>query len=126
MMAAEKHISMFGIALGCSVSVTIAATCLLGAQGGAALVAVFVILHGAGYGVTNITRTLITANFLGHQRFGVVSGMLAVTFMLGFAISPTLAAMIWEFGGYDLVIELAILTAIIGLCALIMSDKMEK
>jgi hypothetical protein len=52
--------------------------------------------------------------------------MLAVTFMLGFAISPTLAAMIWEFGGYDLVIELAILTAIIGLCALIMSDKMEK
>jgi hypothetical protein len=52
--------------------------------------------------------------------------MLAVTFMLGFAISPTLAAMIWKFGGYDLVIELAILSAIIGLCALIMSDKMEK
>ena len=71
-MAAEKHVSMFGIALGCSVSVTIAATCLLGAQGGAALVAVFVILHGAGYGVTSITRTLITANFLGHQRFGVI------------------------------------------------------
>jgi hypothetical protein len=52
--------------------------------------------------------------------------MLAVPFMLGFAISPTLAAMIWEFGGYDLVIEIAILTAIIGLCALIMSDKMAK
>jgi|TARA_B110000483_G_C18018910_1_gene474192 hypothetical protein len=52
--------------------------------------------------------------------------MLAVTFMLGFAISPTLAAMIWKFGGYNLVIELAILSAIIGLCALIMSDKMEK
>lgn len=69
---------------------------------------------------------LITANVLVHQRFGVVSGMLAVTFMLGFAISPTLAAMVWEFGGYDLVIELAILTAIIGLCAPIMSDKMEK
>ena len=94
MMVAEKHVSMFSIALGCSVSVTIAATCLLGAQGGAALVVVFVILHGAGYGVTSITRTLITANFLGHQRFGVVSGMLAVTFMLGFTISPTLAAMI--------------------------------
>ena len=112
---------MFSIALGCSVSVTIAATCLLGAQGGAALVVVFVILHGAGYGVTSITRPLITANVL-----VLVSGMLAVPFMLGFAISPTLAAMIWKFGGYDLVIELAILSAIIGLCALIMSDKMEK
>ena len=64
MMVAEKHVSMFSIALGCSVSVTIAATCLLGAQGGAALVAVFVILHGAGYGVTSITRPLITANVL--------------------------------------------------------------
>ncbi len=40
MMVAEKHVSMFSIALGCSVSVTIAATCLLGAQGGAALVVV--------------------------------------------------------------------------------------
>jgi hypothetical protein len=64
MMLAEKHVSMFSIALGCSVSVTIAATCLLGAQGGAALVVVFVILHGAGYGVTSITRPLITANVL--------------------------------------------------------------
>ena len=69
MMAAEKHISMFGIALGCSVSVTIAATCLLGAQGGAAIVAIFVILHGAGYGVTSITRSLITANFFGLPTF---------------------------------------------------------
>ena len=112
---------MFGIALGCSVSVTIAATCLSVAQGGAALVVVFVILHGAGYGVTSITRPPHH-----RQRFGAVSGMLAVTFMLGFAISPTLVAMIWKFGGYDLVIELAILSAIIGLCALIMSDKMEK
>ena len=59
------------------------------------------ILHGAEYGVTSITRPLITANFLGRQRLGVVSGMLAVTFMLGFVISPTLAAMIWEFGDYD-------------------------
>ena len=64
MMVAEKHVSMFSIALGCSVSVTITATFLLGAQGGAALVVVFVILHGAGYGVTSITRPLITANVL--------------------------------------------------------------
>lgn len=126
MMMAEKHVSIFCVALGCSVSVTIAAACLLGTQGSAALVVVFVILHGAGYGVTSITRPVITANFLGRQSFGVVSGMLALPFMLGFAISPTLAAMIWEFGGYDLVIELAILTAIIGLCALIMSGEMAK
>ena len=47
MMTAKKHVSIFGIALGYSVSVTIAAACLLGAQGGTALVVVFVILHGA-------------------------------------------------------------------------------
>ena len=121
MMVAEKHVSMFSIALGCSVSVTIAATCLLGAQGGCRTSCCF-----CDFAWGRIWRHQYHSPPHHRQRFGAVSGMLAVTFMLGFAISPTLAAMIWEFGGYDLVIELAILSAIIGLCALIMSDKMEK
>ena len=123
MLTVENKISMFVIALACSVSVAIAATCLLGAEGASGLIVVFVILHGAGYGVTSITRPVITADFLGRQNFGAISGMLAVPFMLAIAISPTLAAIVWEYGGYDLVIKLAILAALIGLFALIVAGK---
>lgn len=126
MFTVEKQVSMFAIALVCSVSVAIAASSLLGAKEAFGLIVVFVILHGAGYGVTSITRPVITADFLGRQNFGVISGMLAVPFMLGIAISPTLAAIMWEYGGYDLVIKLAILIVLIGLFALIMAGKSAK
>lgn len=113
MMAAERHVSMFGIAVACFVTMGLAAACLLGAGNITGLVITFVILHGAGYGTTSIMRPVITAEFLGKNNFGVVSGMLAVPFMLGFAIAPTLAALIWGTGGYDLVLQVAL--AIIGL-----------
>ena len=126
MMAAEKYVSMFAIAIGCFVAVGLAAASLLGAKGVTSLIVIFVILHGAGYGVTSITRPVITAEFLGRQNFGAVSGLLAVPFMFGFAVSPSLAAMIWEIGGYDLVIQFAILTAFVGLSALLMAGRMAK
>ena len=94
MLTVDKHVSMFAIALVCSISVAIAASCLLGAKEASGLIVIFVILHGAGYGVTSITRPVITADFLGRKNFGAISGMLAVPFMLGIAISPTLAAII--------------------------------
>ena len=36
----------------------------------------FVILHGAGYGVTSITHPVVTAEYLGHQGFGTISGVM--------------------------------------------------
>jgi predicted MFS family arabinose efflux permease len=104
----------------------LAASSLSGAKGAPGLIVVFVILHEAGYGVTSITRLLINADFLGCKDFDTISGTLAVPFMLGIAISPTLDAIVWEYGGYDLVIKLAILAALIGLFALIVAGKSAK
>ncbi|NQV98921.1 MAG: MFS transporter [Rhodospirillales bacterium] len=126
MMAAERHVSMFTIAIGCFLTIGLAAACLLGSNGITGLVVAFVILHGAGYGVTSIMRPVITAEFLGKQNFGAVSGMLAVPFMLGFAIAPTLAALIWKSGGYDLVLQLAMLVAAFGAVALVCAGRLVK
>jgi len=126
MMAAERHVSMSAIAIGCFLAMGAAAISLLGASGIAVLVITFVILHGAGYGVTSIMRPVITAEFMGKQNFGAVSGLLALPFMLGFAISPTLAAFIWKAGGYDLVLQFAIAITALGLAAFILAGKLAR
>jgi len=123
MMAAERHASIFGIAIGCFLAITAAAVCLLFAGGSVGMIAAFVILHGAGYGVTSIVRPVITAEFLGRQSFGVISGMIALPFMFGYAVAPTLAALAWETGGYDLVIGLAIAITILGVIAFLAAKR---
>lgn len=114
MMAAERYVSIVGITVGCFLAMAGAATCLLFAGGSVGLIAAFVILHGAGYGVTSIVRPVVTAEFLGRQGFGVISGMIALPFMFGYAAAPTLTALTWEVGGYDLVIGLAIAITVFG------------
>jgi MFS family permease len=126
MMAAERHVSMFTIAIGCFVSIGLAAGLLLGSNGANGLVIAFVVLQGAGYGVTSIVRPVITAEFLGKQNFGAVSGTMAVPIMFGFAIAPTLAALIWKTGGYDLVLQLAMGVAVCGLILMLWAGKMAR
>ena len=123
MIMAERKVSIYGIAIGCYLSIATAAGVLLGANGMLPLIFTFVILQGAGYGVTSIVRPVITAELLGRENFGVISGMLAVPFMLGYAAAPTVAAVIWSFGGYDMVITLAMVISGIGLIALLTARR---
>jgi MFS family permease len=87
------------------------------------LVGVFVMLHGAGYGTASIVRPVLTAEVLGRRRFGAIAGMLAIPFMGGFAIGPTVAALVWEAGGYDLVIGLAVAAVMAGLGAVVAAAR---
>ncbi len=68
-----------------------------------ALLLPFVVLQGAGNGVTSISRPVLTAECLGHADFGAISGAIAVLFLLMMAAAPSLASLLWEAGGYDLV-----------------------
>ncbi len=121
MMAAERRVSIFGIAISCFLIMAITAGILLYSEGALPLIFTFVILYGAAYGVTSIVRPVITADVFGRDNFGTVSGMLALPFMFGAALSPTIAALIWSIGGYDLVITVAIAMALLGLTALLMA-----
>lgn len=124
MMAAERHVSMLVIATACFVGMAIAAASLLGAGVVPILLVTFVLFHGAGYGVTSIVRPVITADLLGRKNFGMVAGLLAIPFLAAAAASPTVAALTWEIGGYNLVIWVAISGASIGLLALFGAAKL--
>ncbi len=115
MMAAERYIDAARIAIISFAFMALAALALLGVSALPVLIVVFVVVHGSGYGVTSITRPVVTAQFLGRENFGAISGALALPFMAAFALAPTVAAFIWKAGGYDLVVLTALAIAVCGL-----------
>jgi MFS family permease len=125
MVATERRVSTFGVAMACYLGMAVGCTALLMAGVAPWLVAVFVVLHGAGYGTASIVRPVLTAEVLGRRRFGVISGMLAIPFMGGFAIGPTAAALLWEAGGYDLVVGLAVVAALAGMVAVVAAGRVR-
>ena len=123
MLTTEKRVNTFGVALFCYLGMGLGCTALLLAGVAPWLVAVFVLLHGAGYGTASIVRPVLTAEVLGRRRFGTIAGMLAIPFMGGFAIGPTAAALLWEAGGYDLVVGLAVIIVLAGLGAVMAAAR---
>ncbi|MGR3716445.1 MAG: MFS transporter [Thermohalobaculum sp.] len=121
MVATERRVNTFGVAMACYLGMAVGCAALLLAGVAPWLVVVFVVLHGAAYGTASIVRPVLTAEVLGRRRFGVISGMLAIPFMGGFAIGPTAAALLWEAGGYDLVVGLAVAAALAGLAAVVVA-----
>ncbi|TDJ65528.1 MAG: MFS transporter, partial [Proteobacteria bacterium] len=119
MMAAERYVSTLFIFATCFVAMSISALSLLGAGTTPALLVTFVLFQGAGYGVTSIMRPVVIAEFLGREDFGVIAGMLAIPFLTATAAAPTIAALVWEKGGYDWVIWLAFAAAVVGLLSML-------
>ncbi len=124
MIAAERHVSILNIAAASYVAMGIAAVALLGAGAVPVLLVAFVLFHGAGYCVTSILRPVVTAEFLGRTNFGVISGLLALPFIIATAAAPTIAAFVWESGGYDRVIMLAIAAAGVGLVSILIAASL--
>ena len=118
MMAFEKHISVYAICVACFIAIFVAGWALYFGERGMILIAIFVILQGAGYGVLSIIRPTVIAELLGHRDFGIIAGLLAVGFVIGTAIAPTLGSLLWIYGTYDLVIIFAISIPVMTLFAL--------
>jgi MFS family permease len=125
MLATERRTSTFGVALACYLGMGLGCAALLVAGLSPWLVVVFVVLHGAGYGTASIVRPVLTAEVLGRRRFGAIAGMLAIPFMGGFAIGPTVAALVWEAGGYDMVVGMAVAAVLAGLGAVFLAARVK-
>jgi MFS family permease len=125
MIAAERHLSARAISLGCYLALGLAAASLFGAGAAPGLVAAFVLLQGAGNGVTSIIRPVVTSEMMGRRDYGVISGLLAVAFTGGIALAPIVAALIWEAGGYDLVLGFAIFICLVGFLTLALAWKLR-
>lgn len=123
MMVTAHRINTFGVAIGCYTFMILGTAALLATQLSPWMALIFVAFHGAGYGVASIVRPVITAELLGRQNFGTVFGMLAIPFMMGFAIGPTAAALIWEIAGYNTVVIGVGIVLVFGLAAIIIARR---
>ncbi len=94
--------------------VACASVALLGAASAPSLIALFVLLQGACWGVSSILKPLVTAAIFGREGFGVVSGMIAAPFMVAHAAAPLIGALIWGVGGYAIVLVFTLVLALIG------------
>lgn len=124
MMLTAGRVSTFGVAIACYTLMIAATAALLATKFNIWMAFVFVAFHGAGYGVASIVRPVMTAELLGRQSFGAVFGMLAIPFMMGFAVGPTAAALTSELAGYNTVIVGAAAILACGLTAIIAARRM--
>lgn len=108
------RISTFATAMGCFAGMMVGLVALVSADILPWLAFVFVVPYGAAWGVISIVRPVLTADFLGRAGFGVIAGMLAVPYMLGSAVGPYLAAVLWSWMGYDLVLGLSVVLVGLG------------
>lgn len=121
MMAAERHISTSALFIACTLAAATASVSLYGAAFIPALMVSFVLFQGAGHGVISILRPVIIAEYLGRNDFGLVAGMLAAVYLVGYALAPAMGAFIWEIGGYDRVIEFALAMTLIAFAAIVLA-----
>ena len=123
LMAADRLTTTLVASTGCFVMMAIAGMCLLNAPAVPALLIGFVVLQGAGIGVASVMRPVVTAELLGRKNFGFVSGLIGLMHMGGYAIAPSVSALVWASGGYDQVILLAVLAAAAAVAALFAAWK---
>ncbi len=115
MMAVERHVSNRGITAACFCSVALATLSLFTASLVPMMLVPFVILQGAGHGVTSIMKPLVIGDVLGRANFGAISGSQAMIFKLTVAVAPFVGALLWELGSYDLVLGVMLAAAVVGL-----------
>ena len=125
MMSVERHVSNSAIMSWCFIGVLAATLCLIASSLIPVLLVAFVILQGSGYGVTSIMKPVITRDILGERNFGTISGALAVPYLAGFAFAALLGSLIWEVGGYDLMLKAASGFAALGLAGYIAADRLN-
>ena len=82
----------------------------------------FAILFGACNGILSILKPLVTANVLGKTAIGMVTGSMAVPYLIVVALSPQIGSFLWRIDGYDLALNVAAgvsATALITLLSLV-------
>ncbi len=114
MMAVEKHLTTFSITSAGFLGVFAAAVCLYFSDLSPTLLVPFVILHGSCYGIMSIMRPVSTRDILGSRNFGAISGALALPVQITAALAPFLGSVLWQIGGYDLALLVALCTGILG------------
>jgi MFS family permease len=103
LLMAGARISTAAATLAALGSVVVAGLILWAAGVATPLIFLFATLQGAGAGLLSILRPVLTAEVLGREGFGAVSGAVAVPAILASAAAPTVGALLLGWGGPGLV-----------------------
>jgi MFS family permease len=115
MLASEKKVSVFSLCILSFISMFVAGGSIYLGNISLGLIIAFVVFQGASYGVLSIIRPTVISSLLGRNDFGIISGLLAVGFVLGSALAPLFGSLVWQLGTYDLVIFVALLLPAIAI-----------
>ena len=114
MVATQHRLSNHVFALIAFAFMAGSVTVLLIAGANPLLIGVFVLLFGSAYGTVSILRPVIARDLLGGDGFGAKSGGLAMMYLTSSAISAYLGSLIWDVGGYALMLAVLAVLAISG------------
>jgi predicted MFS family arabinose efflux permease len=105
--------------------VFIAALILLSAGLNLTLVFAFAATQGAAFGLISILKPPAIAEMLGRTAFGTISGWLALPYLIGGAMGPFVGAILWQMGGYTLVLWATVGMALAGLALIAMLIRLR-
>ena len=125
MLASEKKVSILSICCVSFISMFIAGWSIYLGNLSLGLIIAFVVFQGASYGVLSIIRPTVISGLLGRNDFGIISGLLAVGFVLGSALAPLFGSLVWQLGSYDLVIFVALLLPAFSLVLMIAAWRLK-
>jgi hypothetical protein len=90
------------------------------------LVLLFAIAFGTGMGIKTIVQATAAPEFLGRAGYGALQGALMVPVYLAQALSPFLAAGIWQLREqYDLLQFVLLLTAAVSAAAFMLAARLR-
>lgn len=125
MMTFEKYTTHHVVTLVCFVGMGISIMLLRFSDTSLWFIPIFVLLFASTHGTTSILRPLIARDLLGGHNFGAKTGALALPYLVGAALAPYLAAVVWGVGGYALVLELLVGVSIIALALYYMAARLS-
>ena len=70
-----------------------------------------------------ILKPLVQNDIFGKMNFGNIHGILAICFMFGGIAGPWIGSLIWSVGGYNLLIMLFFILAVLGNISALMLKK---
>lgn len=123
MMLTERRASTYASSVACFTGLFVGALVLWSAGASLWLVFGFVALHGASWGTLSILRPVLTRELMGGKGFGLISGRLSGLMLGGAAIAPLAGSLLWQAGGYQLMLAVNVGLTLMALLVLLSLRK---
>lgn len=126
MVSTDGHVSNHRMMTGCFLALALSIIFLAGSGARTIMLMLFVLSFGSAYGMVSVLRPVIARDLLGESDYGAKSGVLASLYLTMSALAPYLGAILWHRGGYDLVLALTCLLAIVGLVFYVAANRIAR